>query len=74
MFFQSAQSELIEVSLDIIAKVCKEEDFSFAIPQKGMFQYFLKQKFMSVSYRLRFIKYKIQELNVFLIGIMALFN
>lgn len=42
VFFQPTKAKLIEVSLDIVAKIGKEEDFSLTVPQKGMLQHFLK--------------------------------
>jgi hypothetical protein len=67
MFFQAAQAEFIEVGFDVITEVCKEENLSFTVPQKGMLQHFSKQKLMSMADSLCFIKDIIQKLNVFLI-------
>lgn len=62
------------MGLNVVAKIGKEENFSFAIPKERMFQDLSKKKLVCMTDGLCFVKDEIQELNIIFLRVMILFG
>lgn len=64
MSLQAIKPGLVEMSFDVVAEVSEEEDLALAVPQKGMFQHFIEQQLMGMTYSFCLVQDEVQELYV----------